>query len=463
MKKVTALLLSCILLFGVFTGAAEEEKKTPEIISYDFDLRFHLEADTFPFRDRKLMQGYEELLDVLEVKGNYSYCPATDCLDLNFRLIPVSDPDAALEFRIFGWVANWLNVSSPLLGDKAVCFRPKETLYFSVRAWDFFQVPLFHFAILFPDILSNAWVEMSEVWEKVIAEEMEGNTLTVGQMQEITEVLRTKLNEHEYVTSLIDAAIKSAQAGDLIYGEIQKLPDLLLHAADGENLTLESEETENEKNIRYVNHRGETIYESHRDERVSEERLTLPGSSSDYMPAYSFRQEKTEEGTACQLDVSWDRVSADETLPETFLRIKANADHLPDAFPENPEFSGEAQVEGLLLPNFHYLIGCAKEADGSVALTLRDPEKAEAEPVFRLTGTFTPADYGKPLEYMIGDIITDYNLFALTDQTLGELRSSMVPALTELLPDFMYAIPTRGVQSILDTLESYGLLQITLQ
>ena len=33
----------------------------------------------------------------------------------------------------------------------------------------------------------------------------------------------------------------------------------------------------------------------------------------------------------------------------------------------------------------------------------------------------------------------------------------------ETLPDFVYAIPTHSVQSILDTLEKYGLLQIALQ
>ena len=64
---------------------------------------------------------------------------------------------------------------------------------------------------------------------------------------------------------------------------------------------------------------------------------------------------------------------------------------------------------------------------------------------------------------MIGDIITDYNLFALNDQSLTLLLGGVVPAMMEELPDFVYEMPTHGIQSILDTLEQYGLLQITLQ
>ena len=64
---------------------------------------------------------------------------------------------------------------------------------------------------------------------------------------------------------------------------------------------------------------------------------------------------------------------------------------------------------------------------------------------------------------MIGDIITDFNLFALSDQSLAKLVTSVMPAITEKIPDLLYALPTRGIQSLLDSLEDYGLLQTLLQ
>ena len=240
MKRLTALLLACMLLLGTACAGAEETAETPKVVSYDFDLQFHLEADHFPFRERKKAQGYEELLDSLEIKGNYSYCEETDCMDLHISLIPVTNPDAALDFRVFGWVANWLNVSSPLLGEDAVCFRPKDVLSFSIRAWDFFSVPLFPFAILFPGILSSAWSELSEKW--VAETEDIGDTLTVEAMDRITEYLKNQLDHDPYVTKLVAAAIQPLQERDLVNDEINRLPDLLPAAAGGQDLTVETGE-----------------------------------------------------------------------------------------------------------------------------------------------------------------------------------------------------------------------------
>ena len=463
MKRIISLLL-CMLLFST-AGVRAESGETgqtadkPAVLSYDFDLRFKLEAESSSFGERKYLQGYKELFDALEIKGNYSYCPETDCLDLNFRLIPVSDPEAALEFRIFGWVANWLNVSSPLLGDKAVCFQPKDMLNFSIRAWDFFRIPLFHFAVLAPGVLQGAWTELAENWWNE-TDSMRGNTLTVEAMDRIVDGLRRQFDHDERVTKLVEAATKSVPDDELVNNEISRLPDLLPVAADGQKLTRKTENAGGTETIRWLNHRGETIYQSIRSDLAFEETLTLPGSASDYMPAYSFSREETEKDYSIRLDVSWDRVSEDEDLLDTLLRIKADLQHVPKMFPADAEFSGEMLTEGVFFPNFHYLISGITGTDGTVRLMLKNPD---GETDFTLTGIFTPVPYEGTLEYMIGEIITDYSLFALTDETLGELQTTMVPAMMETLPDFVYAIPTHSIQSILDTLEKYGLLQIALQ
>ena len=447
MKRIAALLLACILFCTGF-AAAEEEKEPAEVTSYDFDLRFHLEADTYPFRDRKYVQGYEELLDALEIRGNYSYCEETDCMDLHLEIIPVSDPDAAVSIRIFGWVANWLNVSSPLLGESAVCFQPKEILNFSMRAWDFFRIPLFHFAILFPGVLSDAYAELSEQWENE-TRAMEG--------------LYAQLDHDRWVTKLRDAAVKSLSDGEQVKEEINRLPDLLLYAADGKDLKVEKQDSDGTKTVRYLNHRGEVIYESQAGERSFEEKLTLPGSPSDYLPAYAFRREETDDESSFMLDLSWDKVSGDESMPETFFRMKADMEHIPSKYPADAEFAGEVLTEGQFLPNFHYLVNGITGADGAVNLSLLIPDRPEAGPVLTCSGTVVPAAYEGELSYMIGDIITDYNLFALSDQSLADLVKSVMPALTEKVPDLLYALPTRGVQSLLDTMEKYGLLQTLLQ
>ena len=48
----------------------------------------------------------------------------------------------------------------------------------------------------------------------------------------------------------------------------------------------------------------------------------------------------------------------------------------------------------------------------------------------------------------------------MTTAALAGLLDTVLPAVMDQFPDFAYAIPVHGVQSILDTLEQYRLLQV---
>ena len=462
MKRIFALLFACVMILSAGPAGAEGEETgtVPKVDSFDFDLKFHLNADVFPFRQRKQMQGYAELLEDLELKGNYSWCGETQCLDLHLQLIPVNDPDAALSFRLFGWLPNWLNVSSPLLGGNAVCFQPKEIMNFTVRAWEFFQIPLFPLAVLIPGQLEWPYRELAFEWEKEIATlGTDNNVLPPEMLSRITEGVRAQLENDLKVTALTAAIIKTLPGGELAKEEIHALPDLLIHSADGESLTRESDG----ENLRFVNHRGEILYEEHRGEHVYESALTLPPSGTDYTPAFRYRREDEENDYSLHLSASWDRTSDEKTLPDSFFRLEADLDHIPALILADTEFSGNVSVDGILLPNFSVVLKGLIGADGNVNISVGLPDKPEAGPVFSCSGTVVSVPYEGTLEYMIGEIITDFNLIALSDQSLTALMEGVLPGLMEEIPDFVYAMPTRGIQSILDTLEQYGLLQITLQ
>ena len=459
MKQIVALLLACMMILAAACAGAEEEK-IPDVDSYDFSLRFQLNADAFSFRERKKMQGYAELLESMEIRGNYSWCAETGCVDLHFQLVPVNDPDAALSIRVFGWVQNWLNISSPLLGTDSVCFRPKEIMNFVARAWDFFEIPLFPLAALFPGLLQDAYTEVSHEWLSRIKVPENGSATVDRELQEvIMKEVSEQLEYDDRTTALIAALVKPLEQAELVNREINALPELLIHSTEGKDLTVEADG----ESVRYLNHRGETLYEERSAGTTYEAALTLPPSGTDYTPSYSFRKEDGENEYSFRLETSWDRTSGNEELPETFLRLKAAMDRVPSVYPADAEFSGDVSVEGILLPVFHLLVNGTTGADGTVSIGLTLPDKQEEGPVFTCTGTVVPVAYEGRLEYMIGDIITDYNLFALSDQSLTLLLGGVVPAMMEELPDFLYAMPTHGIQSILDTLEQYGLLQITLQ
>ena len=97
-KRFLALLLILVISVSVASSLAED---TASVCSYDFDFRFRMNADVFPARIRSHMQGYADLLNVLELKGNITFSPSTNSMDLNAQIIPVTNPDAAISFRLF--------------------------------------------------------------------------------------------------------------------------------------------------------------------------------------------------------------------------------------------------------------------------------------------------------------------------------------------------------------------------
>ena len=120
MKRLLVVFFVLILFSTAISPSLAEDN--PSVCSYDFDLRFHMNADIFRVRERDHMQGYAELLNMLELKGNLTYSPATKAIDLNAEIIPVTNPEASVSFRLYG-VPDNMGLSSPLLGDETIWFQ----------------------------------------------------------------------------------------------------------------------------------------------------------------------------------------------------------------------------------------------------------------------------------------------------------------------------------------------------
>ena len=95
MRKLTAIVISVVLLFSA-AGAYASEDEDYSVYSYDFDLRFHLDAERFQPRVRPHIRGYAELLDILSMKGNLTWSSETGSMDLELNIFPQTNPSAGL-------------------------------------------------------------------------------------------------------------------------------------------------------------------------------------------------------------------------------------------------------------------------------------------------------------------------------------------------------------------------------
>ena len=214
MKRILAMMLALFLLAG--TAAAGAEEANPyRADSYDFTLRFRLNAEAFPLHDREYMQGYADLLEALEFRGNYSQSMQGKYVDMSFEVVPVTNPDAAVSFRIFGRPKNWLNVSSSLLGDAAVCFQPPQIMPFVVRAWETFQIPLFPIALAIPTLTEAPYNLLYENWSTEVRERKDRSVIDRDTLQRIADNWRREIDTDRTITDWIAAASRPLGDGGI--------------------------------------------------------------------------------------------------------------------------------------------------------------------------------------------------------------------------------------------------------
>ena len=155
MRKILAFILAGILALGaVCTALAEGE---PEVYAYDYSLRFHLNPSVYQFRDRQHVQGYADLLNMLEIRGTMVRCPETQSADVNVDFVPVTNQAAKVSVHMYG-TADMMKLESSLLGQEVVCFRPSGLMAFAKRAWEAFKIPAPYYVLLVPDTTWRAFI-----------------------------------------------------------------------------------------------------------------------------------------------------------------------------------------------------------------------------------------------------------------------------------------------------------------
>ena len=101
MRKILAFFLAGILALGAFCSFAAAEGE-PDVYAFDYSLRFHLNPAVYPFRERKHVQGYADLLNLLEVRGTMVRCPGTQSADVHMELAPATNQAARVSLHMVG-------------------------------------------------------------------------------------------------------------------------------------------------------------------------------------------------------------------------------------------------------------------------------------------------------------------------------------------------------------------------
>ncbi len=465
MKRLLALFFALVLVCCTAASSFSEDVSFP-VYSYDFDLRFHMNADVFPARDRTRMQGYADLLNMIGLKGNLTFCPSNESFDLNAEIIPITNPDASISFRLYG-TPKYVGLSSPLLGNETAWFQNPFLMEFAFKTWNNLRIPLQYPALLHPYVTEAAFQQMAKAWNSRFGSVRKSTTFSRKKITALSEQWASVLHNDSSLKYWIYAISLPSKNGDIMETEFSRLPDYVLNRVfpkGGLKYILKgSTET-------WANEQGETLFTRTSENGCSEWALTLPATENGYLPRLSVRSGTDSASRLYSLSLkgSYNLPESRETghsaLPDSLFSISLDMNNWPADWPMDASFNASLDIGGVLYPNVIMTLCGTGSADGSLSLTLSEPVEGNGTSVdvFSCSGTFIPVVSSVVPEYTRKDFLSFLSIFNVSDQSKDDFIHSVRRPLFLGVLNFLDELPSSACQSVMDDLEEYGLLDIVL-
>ncbi len=457
MKRIVIFL--AVLVLAMSSLPAAGAAKGAKTFSYDFDFRFHLEPQDYPYDVREHMRGYEELVDALELKGNASWCPAKKALDFRVSLIPVSNPDAAISVRVFGH-PNRLCIETPLLGPEPYFIAKRyRIMHFFRQLWGYTGLPLLPFFLVNPKTTESLLQREAATWTNTVPVLADGVRITTEQLEEMSETWKVQMAEDRNFLLWMDAIYSLAPSKEPIEEQLETLSDILTESADGEDLVITEDA---DGTLRCVNAKNKTVFTVKTDGDGTSFSLTPQNTMAEYRPEFSFSTKKENGTLSLKTQGCWDMTEPD---PESWgdvslLSFKVNAEGIPQTWPADGELTAEISTGGFLFPEIDWKVQLTMNGDGEVGLKVSEPDTKGKEGKLLLSGTGSvkPVEYEGTLSFTRKELASHMFILITNHTFISEKLPMLVPYFAQGIIDFLYELPVRACQSVMDDLDSFGIL-----
>ena len=513
-RRMLCLLCAVLVLIHAVPACSEAAAGSS---SYDFDLAFHLNADSFPELLRTRAAGYAALVNRLGIRGSVAWVPETDSMDLEATLYYTDDPSLSYPFRIYG-TEERVFITSPLINNKVIMLNMPALMEFSIKAKNTLGVPLSYFALLFPYTTTSAMSGLFQSWQDVIGVFKESGNISSENLLNLSGLWSEELLNNDFLRWWIMGVADGSEAPSAVEAEMEHLPRLLEKLAESAPVQVS---VDSGSQI-WKDASGNTLFSSQESDEALSTILSLPASDNGYIPSFSFTRRFTDQTVSFDMIASLLRdpslspasLSAEENegenayhdsdddlyeydeyedeyesyeydesgyededsgsglnrssgnLPDLLLDLQISGSGLPRMLPADSSFSLSASVLGAVYPNYSFYMNGETKNDGSLTLSLCKPFTDNAEPVeiFGLSGTFLPSANPKEVaDYRNPSLKGVYIVFSLNDQTLPAFTSEVLVPLMKNVISFVASAPTSACQSFLDDLTDIGLLDMLLE
>ena len=466
MKRILSVFIVFLLVFSV-TGALTEDNISPEVYSYQFSLRFHLNTDGFQPLVRSHLKGYSDLLDMLSLNGSLTWSPDTESIDLQLDIIPETNPSAALSMHFYG-IPEHICMNSSLIGDETIWFNNFVLMEFALKTWNNLNIPLQYLALLFPYVTQNAFQRMFSDWTETVGPVTESRIIQSDTLAEVSARWTETLQEDQRLLYWISALSVLSEDHMILENEISGLPGYLLENISGNrDLTAVVGNGKTE----WVNQTGQILFGSSEDEGGDSWYFSLPPTNNGYIPGLSYSC--TSDGASSSVHMSGSyHLSAENTVrgdnsysvPVSLLDFNLDICTLPETWPVDSSFSAVLETLGTVLPNMSIRLMAETKENGEISISVFDDESIlpGSDSILTCTGTILPVEPHSVPAFSVEELTSHLNIFSVNDKTVSEFSRQIRRPLISGILNFLDVIPASSCQSIMDDLEEYGLLNLLL-
>ena len=473
--------LLCVIAFLV-TAVPALAEETESIFSYDFNLAFSLNADSFPLMQRSRAASYAALLDRLSFKGTYSWSSQTETMDLDLVMYYTDQPSLSYPLHIYGSKA-WLFATSPLINNEIMFFDLSGLMEYAVKVRNTLGLDLPYLALLYPYATENSLAGLVSAWQSVFAPFKKSGKASSAQFRKLSALWAEQLQNNNQLNWWINGLAYGSKCPSVVENELFNLPNYINTVTSGRPVSV----SVTPGSEIWMDSAGSVLFSRmDKDDNLSL-LLSLPASGNGYAPYFSFVRHDQDQVFSFETAASVLRnpfvssAESDETadeyaeyeedeeyehLPEVLLDFRAGGSGLPLAQSVDAAFTLSASVEGALYPNYAFVIRGETKKEGDVSLALCKPgdNPSGAGEILRCAGTITPsAEPSFTPRYFDAEYLSGtHQVFSFNEQSLANFKDKVLSSLIRGVFSFVAEAPTAACQSFLDDLTESGLLDMFL-
>ena len=467
-RRMLCLLCAIMLLSSAVPVSAEEAESR---YSYDFDLTFFLNAESFPVTMRSRIASYSALLNRIGVRGNIAWSTKTESMELDLTVYFTDKPSLSYPLRFYGSKA-WLFCTSPMINNAVMFFDLNGLMEYSVKVRNTLNLPLPYFALLYPYTTELPFEGIVRAWQDIIGIFKKSGKVTTDQLSRLAERWKKEFQNSNLLNWWIVGLSGGPGSPTVVENEILSLPDYVLRATGNKPVSVKiSKDSEIWKDAS-----GNTLFSRKESGGELSVTLSLPPSERGYAPALFFLQQSKNQTLSFETNASLRRDPSDslsaediyaESCPELLLDFHAEGTGIPEILPADSAFSLSATILGDLYPNYTFSLNGETKKEGTVFLSLSKPYGNNPIPteILHCSGTFVPSSLLRDIpDYYVESSLNDvYYVFAFNEQRLDAFTQQVLPPLIRSVFSFVAAAPTSACQAFLDDLTDTGLLDIILE